>query len=126
MKEQKFRKLDVWKKAMNLVEEIYRMTEIFPQKELCGLTTQLRRAANSIALNIAEGSGADSDVEFKRFLTIALRSNYELMCGLEIATRLEYCSESQRDNLLTQCDELAAMLSSFCKRLRLSPLTAES
>lgn len=111
---------------MNLVEEVYKITESFPTKELYGLTTQLRRAATSIPLNIAEGSGADTDVEFKRFLTIALRSNYELMCGFEIATRLTYCTSIQQDSLLVQSDELAAMLSGLRKCLYPSPVLAES
>lgn len=102
---------------MDFVEEVYRITNTFPSKELYGLTSQMRRAATSIAMNIAEGSGADSDAEFKRFLTIALRSNYELMCGVEIAKRLSYCTLSETESILEKSDELAAMLSGFKRRL---------
>lgn len=117
VKNQKFRKLNVWNKAMDFVEEVYKITSRFPSKELYGLTSQLRRAVTSIAMNIAEGSGADSDAEFNRFLTIALRSNYELMCGVEIAERLSYCNLSNTEPLLEKLDELAAMLSGFKRRL---------
>ena len=118
MKEQKFRKLNVWNKAIDFVEEIYRLSNRFPDEELYGLTSQVRRAATSIALNIAEGSGADSDKEFKRFLTIALRSNYELMCGIEIASRLKYCAITEKEHILIKSDELSAMLVGLKRKLK--------
>ena len=102
---------------MDFVEKIYRTTNRFPAKEIYGLTSQLRRAAVSIALNIAEGSGSGSDNEFNRFLTMSLKSAYEVMCGIEIAKRLSYCSDSTTDNLLKKCDELSAMLVGFKKKL---------
>ncbi len=76
---QKFRKLKVWIKSIESIKEIYEVTKNFPREELYGLTSQIRRAATSIALNIAEGSGADSKKEFCRFLNIALRSSYEVI-----------------------------------------------
>ncbi len=103
---------------MDFIEEIYRITEKFPTKELYGLTSQLRRAATSVALNIAEGSAADSDSEFNRFLTIAHRSNYEVMCGIEIAKRLNYVELVEYDLLLKKSDELSAMISGFKKKLK--------
>jgi len=118
MKEQKFRKLEVWNKAMDFVEEVYEVTNKFPPKEMYGLTSQLRRSAISIAMNIAEGSGSGSDAEFNRFLNISLRSSYEVMCGIELARRLEYCNESQVDNLLKKCDELSAMISGLKEKLK--------
>lgn len=118
MKEQKFRKLDVWNKAMDFIEKIYRITDKFPAKELYGLTSQLRRAATSVALNIAEGSGAGSDLEFNRFLTIAYRSNYEVMCGIEIAKRLNYLDIVDFEHILDKSDELSALLSGFKKKLK--------
>ncbi|MFC1594090.1 four helix bundle protein [Candidatus Omnitrophota bacterium] len=117
MKEQKFRKLEVWSKAMDLIEEIYKITGSFPQTETYGLTSQLRRAATSISLNIAEGSGSASDNEFKRFLTISLRSAYEVMCGIEVAKRLQYCNEINVDAMLKKCDEISAMLVGLKKKL---------
>jgi len=103
---------------MDFIEEIYKITEKFPAKELYGLTSQLRRAATSVALNIAEGSAAGSDIEFNRFLNIANRSNYEVMCGIEIAKRLNYVEVVEYDLLLKRSDELSAMLSGLKKKLR--------
>lgn len=103
---------------MDFIEEIYRITEKFPTHELYGLTSQLRRAATSVTLNIAEGSGACSDIEFSRFLNIAHRSNYEVMCGIEIAKRLSYLETPEYEFLLKRLDELSAMISGFKKRLK--------
>lgn len=117
MKEQRFRRMEVWKKAMDFIEEIYKTTQKFPSEELYGLMRQLRRAATSIALNIAEGSAAESDREFNRFLTISLGSIYEVMCGIEIAVRLSFCNKEEAVNLFRHSDELAAMITSFKKKL---------
>ena len=100
------------------VEKVYKLTNQFPSDELYGLTSQLRRAATSIALNIAEGSGADFDNEFNRFLSIAHRSNYEVMCGFEIARRLKYIEENELDAILNKCNELSAMIFAFKKKLK--------
>jgi four helix bundle protein len=64
--------LDVWKKSINFVTRIYRVTEPFPKTEIFGLVNQLRRAAVSIPSNIAEGAARSSDKEFIHFLYIAL------------------------------------------------------
>lgn len=104
---------------MDFIEEIYRATSKFPNNEIYGLTSQLRRAALSIALNIAEGSGAGSDNEFNRFLNISLRSSYEVVCAIEVASRLKYCNDTQTKTLLNKCDELSAMITGLKKRLKL-------
>lgn len=75
----KFKRLNVWQKAMDFITQIYALTAKFPVSERFGLTDQLRRAAISIALNIAEGSGSGSDAEYIRFLRIAQRSAYEVI-----------------------------------------------
>ncbi len=110
--------MEIWKRAMDFIEEIYKATTKFPTKEEYGLKSQLRRAAISIALNIAEGSGADSDKDFKRFLIIALRSVYEVICGIEISKRLGYCLDNESEEVLRESDELAAMINGFIKKLR--------
>ena len=114
---QKFRKLNVWAKAMDFTECVYKISHKFPKDEMYGLTSQIRRASTSIALNIAEGSGADSDKEFNRFLAISLRSAYEVMCAMELAKRLKYCNLQEYDIISKQCDELSAMLSGLKKYL---------
>ena len=103
---------------MDFVEEIYKITNKFPSEELYGLMSQLKRAATSIALNIAEGSAADSDREFNRFLSISLGSIYEVMCGIEIAIRLSFCKKEETFNLFKHSDELAAMITCFKKKLK--------
>lgn len=115
---QKFRKLKVWEKAISFVEEVYRITATFPREEIYGLTAQLRRAAVSIPLNIAEGSGASSDMDFRRFLCISLRSAYEVMCAMEIAARLNYVASDKKEKTLGECDELSAMISGLMKKLK--------
>jgi len=102
---------------MDFVSVVYELTQNVPDKELYGLTSQLRRAATSIPLSIAEGSGAGSDTEFKRFLNIALRSDYELMCGAEVAHRLKYCTDAQKNHIIALSDELAAMITGLKKKL---------
>jgi four helix bundle protein len=87
-----FRKLLVWQRAVDFAVCVYVETKKFPADERIGLSSQLRRAACSISLNIAEGSGNRSSLEFKRFLQIALRSGYEVSTGMMIAYRLAYLS----------------------------------
>ncbi|HEX7587814.1 MAG TPA: four helix bundle protein, partial [Anaerolineae bacterium] len=91
---QDFHELKVWVKAMEFVTEVYQLTQLFPKEELNGLTSQTRRAATSIALNIAEGSGGSSNAEFIRFLERARRSVYEVITALEIGLRLEFCEQA--------------------------------
>jgi four helix bundle protein len=101
------KKLDVWKKAMDLVEEIYRVSKEFPANEQYGLTNQIRRAAVSIPSNIAEGSGRKSDKELLQYLSVALGSLAEAETQLLIAERLEYKSDIKRTlNLITEVRKL--------------------
>ncbi len=115
---QKFRKLIVWKKAMEFISHIYAITNSYPKHELYGLTDQIRRAAVSIALNIAEGVGAGGDKEFKRFLRISFRSVYEVITGVEVAILLRYGKEEENRALLIESDELCAMLTGLMKSLK--------
>ena len=105
----KFRELKVWQRAMDFVTEIYRASAKFPRPEQFGLTSQIRRAAVSIALNIAEGAGASSNAQFRQFLSYSLRSTYEAMTALEISQRLGYCPSERTQALLDEADEIAAM-----------------
>lgn len=93
------------------------MTNQFPKHELFGLTNQTRRAVTSISLNIAEGSGNSSNREFKRFLEISLRSNYEVIACLEIAQKLGYCKKEETNKLITEANEIASMIVGFSKQL---------
>ena len=113
----RFRELKVWQWAMSFVTEIYKMSRGFPRSEQFGLTSQIRRAASSIPLNIAEGAGAGSDAEFSRFLSFALRSTYEVMTALEIAQRLAYCSPEETQTLQGEADQIAAMIVGLSRSL---------
>jgi four helix bundle protein len=113
----RFRELKVWRRAMDFVSEIYRSSAGFLRSEQFGLTSQIRRAASSVPLNIAEGAGAGSNAEFRRFLSFALRSTYEVMPAAEIAQRLTYCSPEQTKRLLSEADEIAAMLVGLSRSL---------
>lgn len=117
MKKQKFRNLQIWQRAMEFVTAIYLLSSAFPKEERFGLTNQIRRAAVSIALNIAEGSGSGSDMEFRRFLKIALRSTYEVMAALEIASNLKLAKKDIIEARLQEADELSAMISGLIRKL---------
>jgi four helix bundle protein len=86
--------LDAWKMSIELVEEIYKLTNGFPKTEDYGITSQIRRSAISIPSNIAEGAGRDSTKEYIRFLNIAVGSLSELETQLIIAKRLNYMDNS--------------------------------
>ena len=89
-----YRDLDVWKNAMDLVENIYKITNSLPKEEVYGLTAQVRRSAVSIPSNIAEGFMRKNTREYIQFLYIALGSLGELDTQLEIAKRLNYLHET--------------------------------
>ena len=84
------RDLNVWKKSITLVKDVYVQTKSFPNEELYGLTSQLRRAAVSIPSNIAEGFARNSDKELLRFLSIALGSASELETQIIICNEIGY------------------------------------
>ncbi|MDB5296543.1 MAG: ribosomal protein [Phycisphaerales bacterium] len=85
-----YRDLIAWQKGMDLVEEVYRATRLFPADEVYGLTSQIRRAAVSIPANVAEGQGRGGAAEFARFLRIAHGSLREVETHALIAERLLY------------------------------------
>ncbi|MDD2550639.1 MAG: four helix bundle protein [Bacteroidales bacterium] len=91
--------LDVWKKSILLVTEIYKVTESFPKAELYGLTNQIRRCAVSIPSNIAEGAARTSIKEFSHLLAISLGSIAELETQLIIAENLDYLSPIEFEKL---------------------------
>ena len=113
-----FHDLRVWQEAMNLTEEIYRVTIDFPKHELYGLTSQMRRAAVSVPSNIAEGKGHRSDPEFVRFLFHARGSLLELQTQLLIAKRLQYLSEEKAEELVRCGDGIGRGLNALINRFR--------
>jgi four helix bundle protein len=87
---QAFQDLVVWQRAIEMSIAIYELTDSFPQKEIYGLTSQLRRASVSVASNIAEGRGRLTQGEFRHFLGMAQGSNYEVQTQIVIAKRLNF------------------------------------
>lgn len=108
-----FTNLLVWQKAMDLVELIYTVSNMFPESEKINLTNQVRRAAVSIVANIAEGKGRYSDKEFIHFLYIARGSLEESRCLLILASRLGYMSQEEFKRLSKGADEVGLILNAF-------------
>ena len=113
-----FREIKVWQKAMNFVTKLYKNTRSFPQEELFGLTSQMRRSAVSIPSNIAEGFGRKSTNEFKRFLQISMGSLFELQTQLEISKNIDFLAESEYNELYQDSREIEVMFSSFINSIK--------
>jgi four helix bundle protein len=118
-KNHKFRKLKVWNRSVEYVTFVYQITAKFPREERYGLIDQIRRAAVSITLNIAEGSGAGTDLEYIRFLRMAQRSAYEVIAAFEISINLKMGNNSDLRKAIEEADELSAMIGGLIKSLRL-------
>lgn len=112
-----FKNLEIWKRAVDFATAIYEATSIFPNEEKYGLTSQLRRCAISIGSNIAEGAGRNTDKDFKRFLSIAYGSSYELETQIIISINLELIDASLSEQLCAEIDELQKMIYTFTGKL---------
>jgi four helix bundle protein len=106
----KFRELVVWQKALDLVKEIYRVTQEFPKEEIFGLTSQLRRAAVSVPSNIAEGQGRLTEKEFRQFLGNARGSLAEVETQIIIANDLDFINDQDFKNLSAMITEVGRVL----------------
>lgn len=112
-----YRDLDIWKKSIDLVKEIYKITDKFPNTEMYALTSQMRRAVISIPSNIAEGHRRSYSKEFKRFLNIALSSLAELETQVIIAKELEYIKSGEEIQSLELVDHTSRMITNLSKKL---------
>ena len=112
-----YRDVRVWQEAMDLAEETYRATEGFPDHERYGLVTQLRRAAVSVASNIAEGH-ARSTGDYLRHLLVSSGSLTEMETQFTLSDRLGFLPPEHAKSLLDKCDELGRMLGGLRKSLR--------
>jgi four helix bundle protein len=110
-------KLEAWRKALDLVIEIYKHTEKFPREERFGLTSQLRRAAVSIPANIAEGAGRLSKKEFAHFLSNSQGSASELETELIIAHRLGYLDELSFSELTLKLERIGRLITGLTQHL---------
>ena len=113
-----FEDLRVWQLSMDLVDNIYSAAALFPKSEIYGLTSQVRRAAVSIALNMAEGSDKKSDKDFIRFLRIAIGSTEEVVTALYIALDLEFIEKKKFDKLYEEANYIAARLNGLISYLK--------
>ena len=111
----KYQKLVVWKQAMALAFEVYQVTKSFPDDEKFGLISQMRRASVSVASNIAEGAGRNSDKDFVRFLAMARGSLNELETQAILAVQFGFLSPSAEFE--ERIDHICAMLNNLINKL---------
>jgi four helix bundle protein len=115
---QSFRNLKVWEKAHILTLDVYKSSRCFPREEIYGLTSQMRRASASIGANIAEGTCRKGDVEFGRFVQIAMGSASELEYHLLLAKDLEILESLDYERLAGEVIEVKRLLASLLLKLR--------
>lgn len=115
-----YQNLDAWKVAMQLVQEIYTITKLYPKEELYGLTSQTRRAAVSIPSNIAEGMGRNHKKDTIQFLYIARGSLYELETVLKIAINNRMIDDMSLNSLLPLIDKNQQVLKGLINYLEKS------
>lgn len=114
----KFKQIKVWEKAHQLTLDIYRITMSFPQYEVYGITSQLRRASSSIPANIAEGYSRGSTKQYINFLNISNGSLSETTYFLILAHDLGYIDSNKYKVLEQQCDEIGKMINATIKTLK--------
>ena len=122
---QDYNKLDVYKRAIEYSVNIYKFSTELPENEKYGLISQMRRAVSSIALNISEGAGCNSNKEFSIFINYAYRSCNEVLTCLELISKLGLSKSQKINELQTEGIEISRMIYSFLKRLKvnLQPIT---
>ncbi len=108
--------LDVWKKSMDFVENIYKMSSQFPKEEIYGLTSQIRRAAVSVPSNIAEGASRQGPKEFVQFLYISLGSLSEVETQTMLAKRLNFIGNT--DIILKEITTIKKMLNGLIRNVK--------
>lgn len=113
-----FRKLDIWNNGIALVKQVYIITDKFPSKEKFGLISQITKASVSVPSNIAEGCSRNSDLEFKRFLEIAMGSLFEVETQLIISKELGYLKLEGFDSILKNIEKEAKMINSLISRIK--------
>jgi S23 ribosomal protein. len=114
----KFEKLIIWQKAMDFGESINQLTHRFPQEELYNLSSQMRRAVDSIALNISEGSIGQTNTEFKKFIGYSIRSLAEVVSCLHKAKRREYITEDEFSTHYEFAFNLMNMTTAFKEKIK--------
>ena len=120
-----YQDLIVWQRSIDLIEKIYKLTSKFPESELYGLSSQIKRAAVSIASNIAEGKQRSTRKDFSQFLRISLGSCAEVETQIFISKKLSFISNLEYNECKLLLDEIRKMLKVFILKLGQAPLTSK-
>ena len=112
-----FKDLKIWQKGIEIVKDVYTITRSFPNEEMYGLTSQMRRSAVSIPSNVAEGFRRFHNKEFAQFLHIAFGSAAELETQLIIAEELKYFNSENNKKIFEKISHLSKMIKSLLKKL---------
>ena len=112
-----FKELKIWQKSIDFTKDLYDLLADYPDFEKFGLTNQMRRSVVSIPSNIAEGSGRDSNKEFRRFLAISLSSAYELETQIILSYKLGFITEKRFNEFSKSLQEIQRMIFGFRKSL---------
>lgn len=113
-----FEELKIWQKSMDITEDVYVLSALFPKEEKYGLTSQIRRSAISVPSNIAEGAGRNTNGEFKNFLGISSGSSSELYTQLLLSYRLNLVNKAKVIPILKKVKEVQKMNYALIKSLQ--------
>ena len=114
-----FRDLRIYQESYEVTKRIYRIARKFPKEETYALTSQIRRAATSIPLNIAEGYAKnDSAAELKRFLKMAMGSCAEVEVLVDMARDLGYIEDAEHDELISVYEKVGKQINAFMRKIR--------
>lgn len=114
----RFRNFPIYPDLRKFINDVYRLANDLPKQEQFELASQLRRAASSILLNLAEGSMKKSDAEFNRFLMISIGSISEIVAILDLILDQKYITTSKHSEFLLKCEEIAKRLYGFSRKLK--------
>ncbi len=113
-----FRQLNIWQEGLTIVKHVNRIAELLPDVEKYGLKSQICRSAVSIPSNIAEGCSRSSQLEFKRFLEIAIGSSFELETQLILIEELSLVPKNEINGLIATLNKEQKMMNSFISKLK--------
>jgi four helix bundle protein len=108
----------VWQRAVEFSGSVYELSSTFPKEERYGLTSQINRAADSVSLNLAEGSTGQSDAEFSRFIGYSIRSGVEVVGCLYLARRKKFIEQEIFDKFYNEVEQIIVMNQSLRKSLK--------
>lgn len=113
-----FRKLEIWENGIEIVKQIYKLSDKLPAEEKFGLRSQITRAAVSIPSNIAEGCSRNSETEFKRYLEIAMGSLFEVETQLIITKELDFIKTEELTTILSLMETEAKMINGLIRKIK--------